>query len=330
MNDIKIIDIQYEVGEEEETLADIAEKFNLGLKRFQTLKRVGIERIFKFDQQKSGLKKHLVNLVQRILEKNKLRLSEISGIFGSGNPVGEYLVPNLTTVIGYEAGLRNISSKEIGQGCAGGIQVIESAYSQLRSDSLDGIDSIYIVMGWEDVNVAINQKDHTTATLFSDACYVMLVSNRSDLDGRKIKFVKSMSLLTEDIFTMTIENPFYTDSIANDFINNCRFKMNGPLVYKFGLKLFDYIKTLTKGKYTEEQLRSMYMIPHQANKRMILAMAKKYNLDENLICTDGVGKYGNTANSSAFISLKDNFDRKGTIMVTPFGLELMTGVLVIE
>ena len=322
--DIKIADAIYTLGEIKLDPAAIGRRFH---REPDKLKRLtGISNLRKFDKSKGDIVDRLVSLIDDILEKNALSRTDIKGVFGSGNHVAATLMPTFTTMVAIQAGFQNIISDHVGIGCAGGVQAVRNAYNQLIADSYNlNNPSYYLVIGGEDAEITINQQDYKTASLFSDGCYVLLMTNDSAKAGRPVEYVNSMSLLGDKAATsMTIENQLYTGNSVSR-----RFVMNGRAVYAFGVKLWEYIEKLCQDTFSQEDLRNMYLIPHQANLRMIEAIVKRYDLNPELVYVHGVQEYGNTSNASAFIGLVESFYKKEKLLVAPFGAELQVGVIVL-
>jgi len=325
MKDVQIIDISYTVGEIKLDSEDIAKKFKLDPEKLNKLTGISILRLF--DKSKGNIVDRLVHLIEETLTRNSLKKSDISGIFGSSNQIGATLMPTVTTTVAVKAGFKNIIPDHVGIGCAGGVQAVRAAYNQIHQDLRDfGESSYYLVIGGEDTGVTVNQNDYKTASLFSDACYVLLLTNDESKSGRTIEYVRSMSLLGEEALTcMSIDNYLHSGNVESQ-----RFVMDGKKVQLFARKLWFYIQQLTRKKFTENELREMYLIPHQANLRIIEMIMKRYDLNPELVHAEGIKKYGNTSNASAFIGLANSFHKKEKLLVAPFGAELQVGMIVIS
>ena len=326
-NNIKIVNLSYSIGEVPLSSDTVAARFNMTAPQLEKWKEeFGMSTLYHFDYP-GLLTEKLVYHIHCLLMENDLSISDISGVFGSGNPFGKNLMPTPTTETASMAGFTNIKTPHVGIGCAGGVAGIHAAYNQLFLDQFrDNKVSYYLVIGGEDVNVTINQQDFKTGNLFSDAGYAILMTNDPNRSGRNVEFVDYMSLLTNNINLMTIPNPLHPS-------NEGRiepFKMDGTRVYQFGIKLWDNILHLTKDRYSNDQLRDMLLIPHQANRGMILAMALDYGLNLDRVYVGGVEKYANTSNASPFVALKDNFNYPGKLLVAPFGAELQVGVIILN
>jgi 3-oxoacyl-[acyl-carrier-protein] synthase-3 len=103
---------------------------------------------------------------------------------------------------------------------------------------------------------------------------------------------------------------------------------NGGLKMPFGKDVFQYACTYMI-KETEQILHKNdipisqlnYLIPHQANVRIIDYVARKLNLENSQILTN-IERFGNTGSASTAIVLADNwgkFKKNDTIVISVFG-----------
>ena len=92
---------------------------------------------------------------------------------------------------------------------------------------------------------------------------------------------------------------------------DCHVKMNGKEVYKFVVKILpQYIdKCLEEAGMTPEDVD--YLIPHQANQRIIEAMQQRLEYPDEKVISN-IKYYGNTSAASVPIALAEGVE-KGTI-----------------
>ena len=111
---------------------------------------------------------------------------------------------------------------------------------------------------------------------------------------------------------------------------------NGGLKMPFGKDVFQYACTYMKQE-TEQILHKNdipisqlnYLIPHQANVRIIDYVARKLNLENSQILTN-IERFGNTGSASTAIVLADNwgkFKKNDTIVISVFGGGYSSGAI---
>ena len=110
--------------------------------------------------------------------------------------------------------------------------------------------------------------------------------------------------------------------------------MNGKEVYKFVVtKLPDTIvDCVEKAGLTPEQID--YLVPHQANLRIIDAMAQRLNYDNEKVVVN-IHKYGNTSAASIPIALTEAIE-EGKVklpckaILTGFGAGMTVGTAIVR
>lgn len=111
-------------------------------------------------------------------------------------------------------------------------------------------------------------------------------------------------------------------------------KMNGNEVYKFAVKVMETasISVIEKAGLNKDDVD--YLIPHQANIRIIDYAAKKLGLEEDKVLVN-VDKYGNTSSASIPIALAEacetnNFKNGDNILLVGFGGGLTWGATLLK
>jgi len=110
--------------------------------------------------------------------------------------------------------------------------------------------------------------------------------------------------------------------------------MNGREVFKFAVRILpEYIrKVLENTGYTLEDIK--YIVPHQANTRIVEAAAKKLDLDPTKFYVN-IQYYGNTSGASIPLAL-DEMSRQGLLqkgdlfIIVGFGAGLTYGAQLIR
>lgn len=104
--------------------------------------------------------------------------------------------------------------------------------------------------------------------------------------------------------------------------------MAGSNVFRFATSILDHVSVLL-GEETFGQ--SDYLIPHQANLRMLQKMFGQRGLRSEQVYTKGIGTVGNTSVASVMFGFRDfvdsmhssNFSR---VLLLGFGAEKQVGV----
>jgi 3-oxoacyl-[acyl-carrier-protein] synthase-3 len=111
------------------------------------------------------------------------------------------------------------------------------------------------------------------------------------------------------------------------------FKMSGNEVFKHAVRRMSAAARECLAKAGLEETDVSWLVPHQANKRIIDAIAKNFNIPENKVYQT-VHKYGNTSASSIAIALHElmqehEFQEGEHLLLTAFGGGLTWGASIL-
>lgn len=189
------------------------------------------------------------------------------------------------SVANFVAGLLGITHEcmtfDINAACSGFVYGLEVAASLLQQPKFKKA----LVIGAETMSKILDYSDRKTAILFGDGAGAVVIEK-----GHREAF-----------------GYFYNSSKADmhhilDVSNT--LQMDGPKVYLFAVDIVEKsIREILKQSYmTIEDID--IIIPHQANARIISAVAKNMGLDESKFVVD-IETYGNTSAASIPITLKN-------------------------
>lgn len=238
--------------------------------------------------------------------------------------------PSVACIVQKELGACNAMAFDINAACSGFIYGVQVAYSMINTNHEY---RNVIVVGAETLSKIMDWEDRGTCVLFGDGGGAVVISKEKSPKGKKINFFsKSVGDKGEYLTAgSTVVNNPYVKEVEE---RNNKIAMNGKEVFKFATSaLVDGVnQVLNKSQLSLEDID--YIVPHQANSRIIEYTAKKLktNLDKFYINVD---KYGNTSSASIPIALNEMYEKgmltegKKIIMVG-FGGGLTYGSILIE
>ncbi|WP_332650352.1 beta-ketoacyl-ACP synthase III [Lysinibacillus sp. 54212] len=176
---------------------------------------------------------------------------------------------------------------DISAACAGFIYGLVTAKQFVESNSYENV----LVVGVEKLSKLTNWEDRNTAVLFGDGASAAVLSKVSE--GRGILSFELGADGTGGKYLYLDEN----DQIA----------MNGREVFKFAVRQMgeSAINVLEKAGLQKEDCD--FLIPHQANIRIMEAARERLNLPEEKM-SKTVHKYGNTSAASIGISMIEELE----------------------
>ncbi|QEY24158.1 beta-ketoacyl-ACP synthase III [Neisseria animalis] len=199
--------------------------------------------------------------------------------------------PSTATIVQQKLGMTNGSPAfDVQAVCAGFMYALNTAHAYIKS----GMSKKILVIGAETFSRILDWNDRTTCVLFGDGAGAVVLG-ASDEPG-----IIHSKLHADGNYLDLLNVPA---QIADGKICGSPFvKMDGPGVFKFAVKMLSKVadEVLTESGYSAEQID--WLIPHQANKRIIDSTAKHLGLpQEKVILT--VQDHGNTSAASIPLAL---------------------------
>ena len=238
------------------------------------------------------------------------------------------IMPSTACSVQSVLGCINASAFDISAACSGFL------YSSIIANSLLKCGKKALVIGSEVLSRIIDWTDRNTCILFGDgAGAAVLEITTNDESGIISTYFgsdgnKGLKALNANQFS--ISTPFSNSNLERkQFI-----EMDGREVFRFAISIIPkVIKELLK-KSGESIENIKYIIPHQANSRIIDDAAKKLNLNRDKFLIN-LEHYGNTSAASIPIVLSESIEKglikKGDkIILVAFGGGLTWSGLLIQ
>jgi 3-oxoacyl-[acyl-carrier-protein] synthase III len=211
----------------------------------------------------------------------------------------DYITPSTACLIQASLGIANIPAFDIQAACSGFLFGLSMAKAYLES----GQFSTILVIASEKMSALVDYQDRNTCVLFGDGAAAAIVSNQGP--GLSIDTVcLGADGTLADLLVAPgggVRNPpsFHSVTERMHFL-----KMNGKELFKHAVRRMSHAATecLNKSGLTENQVS--WLVPHQANERIIDAIAKSLNVSLEKVYKT-LHKYGNTSASSLAIALHE-------------------------
>ena len=202
--------------------------------------------------------------------------------------------------------------------CAGFIFALTTAQQYIEN----GVYKNVLVVGSETMSRIVDWSNRSTAVLFGDGAGAVVLSQDNKTG---IKFSKIHS---DGSYLSALQ-------VNNNYINETGYiEMTGNAVYKIAVnKLSNLAEEILKAcKLSSDEIS--WMIPHQANIRIITAIAKRINLPMNKVVLT-IETHGNTSSASIPLALdvavRDGRITKGDkLLLEGIGAGFSWGGLLVE
>jgi len=245
----------------------------------------------------------------RALEASGLKASEIDLIIvATSTP--DYIFPSTACLLQAKLGVKGCPAFDVQAVCSGFVYALATADSFIKSK----MAKTALVVGAEVFSRILDWNDRGTCVLFGDGAGAVVLTATSKpgihasvlhADGSQVDL---LSVPGNVCGGAIVGSPF--------------LQMNGQGVFKFAVRVLDEAARETVAAAGMQMSDVDWLIPHQANVRILEATARKLGLPpEKLVVT--VDHHGNTSAASIPLAL-DEFVRAGKIR--PGQRVLMEGV----
>ena len=213
--------------------------------------------------------------------------------------------------------------------CAGFIYAVSVGAAMLK----DGHGNKCLVIGADSMSKILDWNDRSTAVLFGDGAGAIILENQ--IEKKEFVHIDQWGILASKIFT----NGEYYDLLSTSGgVSKSKsvgvLKMNGKEIFKHAVeKLSSSLLTcLEKCKMNVNEID--WLIPHQANQRIINAVSNKVKIPQNKIIST-ISIHGNTSAASIPLALdfgvKEGNVKNGNILaLQAIGGGLSWGSLILK
>jgi 3-oxoacyl-[acyl-carrier-protein] synthase-3 len=211
----------------------------------------------------------------------------------------DMIFPSTACILQAKLGIKNCPAFDVQAVCSGFIYALATADMYLRS----GLYQHALVVGAEVYSRILDWQDRGTCVLFGDGAGAVV------LKAAKSPGILSSHLHADGSYRDILSVP---GTVCGGKIEGRPFlQMEGNAVFKFAVKVLDeiVIEALKKNKLEMSDID--WLIPHQANIRIIQSTARKLGLGMDKVVVT-VDRHGNTSAASIPLAL-DEAVRDGRI-----------------
>ena len=211
----------------------------------------------------------------------------------------DMIFPSTACIVQQKLGVRGCPAFDVQAVCSGFVYALTVADSMIRT----GAASKALVIGAEVFSRILDFKDRTTCVLFGDGAGAVV------LQGSASPGIVASELHADGRHASILCTPGTVS--GGKILGDPLLKMDGPAVFKLAVSVLEEVarSVLEKAERTEADID--WLIPHQANIRIMQGTAKKLKLPmDKLIVT--VDEHGNTSAASIPLALDESV-RSGKI-----------------
>ncbi|MBF0497253.1 MAG: ketoacyl-ACP synthase III [Deltaproteobacteria bacterium] len=217
-----------------------------------------------------------------------------------------------------------IAAFDVSAGCSGFLYALSIVNDAIRAGSC----KTALVLGVERLSTIVDWQDRGTCVLLGDGAGAVVVTAASDGRGILSTHLRADGNLW-DLLYAQYGHEYLPEVLKDVDIKPFHLRMEGNRLFKRAIGCLSSIATeaLEHNSLTSEDIA--LVVPHQANLRIIQAMAGNLNFPMEKVFTN-VHKYGNTSSASIPIAL-DEANRQGLLkkddraLLVAFGAGLTWG-----
>lgn len=269
---------------------------------------------------------------KKALEAAGVDASEVGAVIvATGTP--DYTFPSTAANIHRKLKLGKAFCFDLSAACCGFLSALEAAYGIMLANKKY---RYVLVVGAEKLSTITNWHDRTTCILFGDGAGAVLLENVDDGDNSGLI---ASDMNTDGNWSEILKlpgggcvNPPSEKTIAESMHG---IHMQGQETFKLAVNaMVSACKTVEAEAGISIADDVKLVIPHQANIRIIQAVAKRLSIREDqVICN--ISRYGNTSAASVAICIDEavrtgRLQRGDLALLTSFGSGLVWGAQLIR
>ncbi len=266
---------------------------------------------------------------QKAIEKAGIDKKEIELIV-CATATPDHLFPSTACILGNKLGINGTPAFDLAAGCTGFIYGLSVADSFIRA----GAYRTVLVVGAEELFKIMDMEDRTTCVLFGDGAGAAVVCATEDEDRGILGFKLHADGAYGDLLILPARGVAVelNERVLEEKLHFARMK--GNEVFKMAVR--------EMGNVAMEVLEELglspddidWVVPHQANIRIIQALAKRINVPMEKVVVN-LHKYGNTSAASIPIALGEALEegriKEGDLLLlVAFGAGFTWGAMVLK
>lgn len=242
----------------------------------------------------------------------------------------DHMYPSTAAIVQDKLGIKNVWGFDLSAACSGFLFALRTAASLIEAGTAKKI----LLCGADKMTSIVNKEDRNTAILFGDAAGVCLIEESNDenygildsilnVDGVGAPYLYQKAGGSAHPATKeTVENMEHT------------VYQDGKTVFKYAVKgMADVSKEIMdKNNLTGDDVA--YLVPHQANLRIISATADRMGVGMDKVMVN-IEKYGNTTSATIPLCISEWLDagklHKGdNLILSSFGAGFTWGSIYLK
>ncbi|MGW8121228.1 beta-ketoacyl-ACP synthase III [Roseivirga echinicomitans] len=256
-----------------------------------------------------------IHAVKGLLEKTNTDPSEIDLLI-CATTTPDMMFPATANIIADAIGAKNAFSYDLQAACSGFIYAVVTASQFIETGKYKKV----IVVGADKMSSIIDYKERTTCIIFGDGGGAVLLEPTEENVGVMDSILRSDGSGAQHLHMKAggSRKPSSHETIENreHFVYQ-----EGSAVFKFAVTNMAEVSAEIMAKNNLEGDDVTWLVPHQANKRIIDATARRMEIGEDKVMMN-IHKYGNTTSGTIPLCLWDyesQLKKGDNLIIAAFG-----------
>jgi 3-oxoacyl-[acyl-carrier-protein] synthase-3 len=255
------------------------------------------------------------NAIKGLLKKKNMKAEEIDLII-CATATPDMLFPATACIIADKVGAKKAFGFDLMAACSGFVFALATASKFIETGSYKKI----IVVGADKMSSIVDYTERQTCVIFGDGAGAVLLEPTEDGLGIQDSILKSDGS-GRDYLHMKAGGSLRPSTHATVDAKEHYIYQDGKTVFKFAVTNMADVSAeiMEKNNLTGDDVA--WLVPHQANKRIIDATARRMGVGTDKVMLN-IQKYGNTTNGTIPLCLwewEDKLNKGDNIVLAAFG-----------
>jgi 3-oxoacyl-[acyl-carrier-protein] synthase-3 len=242
----------------------------------------------------------------------------------------DYFTPSTSCLIQREIGAVNAAAFDMVAACSGFVYGMTVAKQFIET----GYYKHVLLVSNEAMSRLVEWKDRNTCVLFGDGAGAVVLGKVQDGYGILSTYIGADGGTGEKITIPCLYVPEEDLKRRESFDNNMTLWQDGQEVFKFAVKIMPYASEMVLNQAGMSLEDVKYIIPHQANIRIMESAAKRLGVAFEKVYTT-IRKFGNMSSASIPVAIADAYKKKclnkgDNLLLVGFGGGLTWGSALIK
>lgn len=253
--------------------------------------------------------------IKELLQKRGIQPEEIELVL-CATTTPDYTFPATANVICDKVGMKNAFGYDVSAACSGFIFALTTGAQFIESGRYTKV----LVVGVDKMSSILNYEDRTTCIIFGDGGGCVLLEPNTEGYGLIDSILKSDG--SGRAFLHQKAGGSVRPATIETVMNREHFVyQEGQTVFKFAVKNMADVAATIMARNNLKAEDIAWLVPHQANKRIIAATYERMGLPEEKVMIN-IQRYGNTTNGTLPLCLwewEKKLKKGDNIILAAFG-----------